>query len=281
MKKILILADFTKPESQLTILAKVYYRELVKLGYSVSTRCIHNSVPPVGDIKCNVCLNFSNKQIRPAISFKDNYEYYDMVISPNYQFGVKKYHGENFNFAGSYIINIPEYIIDDTVCKTSIPLKIKELQGKYVFYTVNRCYDYSSTAKLIQLYMQFCYTRCYFDTSLVICTDRPIDKEILNIKKMIGIYDNIDNYAKPIVIHGSLTDEQRFGIHNACHAFIRTDLETNYLNNELYSISKFICPMHIKAMSEAVENETTLDVSVESYKLYSVQHHLNLLKGVI
>jgi hypothetical protein len=129
--------------------------------------------------------------------------------------------------------------------------------------------------------MEFYHTKSYYNASLVICTDRPIDNEILNIKKMLDIYDNIDNYAKPIVIHGSLTDEQRFGIHNACHAFIKTDLKTNYLNNELYSISKFICPMHVNAMCDAVKNETTLDVSVESYKLYSVQHHLNLLKGVI
>jgi hypothetical protein len=279
MKKILILADFTKPETQLTTLATVYSRELSKLGYDISTRCIHNSVPPVGDIKCNVCLNFSDKPAFSASGIKDDYEYYDMVISPNYQFGVRRYY--NDNFSGAYIINVPEYIIDDTVCKTSVPLKIKDLQGNYVFYTINRCYDYSTTAKLIQTFMEFYHTKSYYNASLVICTDRPIDNEILNIKKMLDIYDNIDNYAKPIVIHGSLTDEQRFGIHNACHAFIKTDLKTNYLNNELYSISKFICPMHVNAMCDAVKNETTLDVSVESYKLYSVQHHLNLLKGVI
>ena len=267
--KILILSDFNIDDRH-SRAAKAIGKKLKNNGWDLAYRCINNTYKENDITGINFVLQFLEKH-------ENCIQFFGTKIK-NFYIDMENLE-RDILLTDINVIKIPHFVASDEIASIKHKkLNIKELAGNYVFYTMNKSYDYSTSPLLIKKFL------LEFDpdepVKLVIVTDRQIDNEIINIKKSTRKYNNIDVFSKQIVIHGNLTLEQRVAIHNACDCFIQTDLdECNYLD-EVFGLNKPEFPIDVRpsVMRDCYVNKYNISTWNNSSKYYSVDRSVKIVE---
>ena len=198
---ILILADFTVNDKH-TDLAKKTLSRITELG--ISHTCFKNTDKD------------KLKEATVVIQFLPKNKLIRIPGKTNIAVGTHKELGQ---FA-----HIVDEVWDDypiLIEFNNNTLNIPHLAGEYIFYTINDNYDKSTTKFIIQAFAE------EFDpaepVNLVIKTDRLIDKEMVDIKKAVGKFKNLNTYKKHVVISKQYTDNELCAIHNSFDCYIESE----------------------------------------------------------
>lgn len=136
---------------------------------------------------------------------------------------------------------ICEHIDQSSIHKTDIP----QIDGEYIFYTINNNYDASNIDLLIKAF------NLEFDpaepVNLVIKTNKIIDDEIVRIKNRLSLYQSISNYKKHVIISKSIDELQIRSLHKTYDCFVITDNESD--SAEANSFGNCVINLHNDFMS--------------------------------
>jgi glycosyltransferase involved in cell wall biosynthesis len=106
------------------------------------------------------------------------------------------------------------------------PLRIPEIDGNYIFYTIAENIPRKNLSAIIEAY------HLEFDpsepVSLVLKSDRTIGDLCISVKRRLQLYKSVEDYSPEVVFQEKISDLDILGLHKLGDCYINTSIGESY-----------------------------------------------------
>lgn len=199
-----------------------WYTELENKSVDDVTHVLQYVLPDYYTRYPNV-VNVGITEIEYAdINFNYWLEYYDIMD----QIWVSNKHAKT---ELKRFVSIPVHVVEHPYRAPTPkipPLRIPEIDGNYIFYSIAENTPRKNLAAIIEAY------HLEFDpsepVSLVLKSDASIANLCVNVKNGLQLYNSIDDYSPEIVFQNKISDLDILGLHLLCDCYINTSIGESY-----------------------------------------------------